>query len=442
MSDETLIDTQIDRLPTRIGKFIRRFAHLPDGSFTIQYTTNGFYVPDSKRKLLSEPPNNDVLYSETSKSIEDVVEKILVNIELEHRLETTGNYSEPYVYIDRELINQGVTQISIIHATGTATMMAPCVPLLPSYSHTYFLVQTEEYLLVFGRKGNEYFFRRNNIYVKLSIPSPKQISAETMSMAIVWGLDEIGITGYLASHEKKGLKPKWEAKSRDWKQTAPTVPPNSLYIWARKQLLISEKTYVNPGQVFNVVINALRGLNEEISRTNDLAGFWDEQRKGKKVIGLIPKREPVITKHIESQLRDITLQKNIDIMREIELGNSKLDLLFSAPLTDGTPAKVCVEVKKAHATDLAHGLLTQLPEYMRKAGTDYGIYCVLDFGTDYQHQINPFRELLHNPNFESNIELYRSNLGALLNMASSGLPFQNLVPIIIDVSVKPSASKM
>jgi hypothetical protein len=441
MSNENLIDQQIERLPVKIGEFIRRFACLPDGSCVVQYTKKGFYLSGTDQDP-SEVLDNDMLYSEEGENVEDVVEKILVKIELHQRLARVGKLSAPFVYVDQELIDQGVTRISLIRPTCTATMMAPCTPLPPSYSHIYFLVQAEEYLLAFGRKGNRYFFRRNDVCVSLPIPPLRVIKAQEMAIAVVWRLDEIGITGYLASNKRKRARPKWAARSRDWKETVPTVPPNSLYVWARKRLLISERNYARPGQVFNVVIDALQALNEDISMTSDLAGFWDEQRDGNKVVKLIPKREPIITRHIESRLRDITLQKNIDIMREVEIGNSKLDLLFSAPLADGNTVKVCVEVKKAYAGDLAHGLSIQLPEYMRRLGTDYGVYCVIHFGENYQHQVEPFKDLVNSPSFESNIELYRSNLGTLLNVSLSGLPFRNLVATIIDVSRKPPASQM
>ena len=446
MNDETSINKQIDRLPTKIGKFIRRFAHLSDGYFVIQYTTNGFYSHGTKQNL-SVASNNDVLYIETSKSIEDVVDKILVKIEIDHRLEKTDNHSQPIIYIDQELIDQGVTRISIIQATTTATIIAPCEPLPQNYSHIYFFVQTEGYLLAFGRKGNNYFLRRNEVCVSLSIPPPKAISAKKMSLATVWSLAKIGITGYLASHEKNGTKPIWEAKFHDWKQTVPTIPPNSLYNWARKQLLIPEKIYVRPGEVFNVVSEALQTMNKEISVTNDLSGFWDtqlgEDDEGKKSKSLVPKREPAITKHIESRIRDITLMNNLTVAREIEIGNGKLDLLFSAPLIDGTTAKVCVEVKKAHAGyDLVHGLSTQLPEYMRRLDTDYGVYCVLHFGKDYQHKVTPFKELLPDHTLKANFDLYQRDLGILLTTALGVLPHRNMVAITIDVSQKPSPSQM
>lgn len=431
------IEQQLNRLPEKIGRFGRRFfglSNIPGISdeLQIQYTTKCIVYD-----IYSPSPDNDVLFVVSGKKLEEMVERTLATIEIYRTLEEGGLEFEPGVYIDPDLIDQGVTNIALIHPVGAATMMTPCVRLPDSYFHVFFLVRTGEYLLVFGRRGNRYFFQRNSTSVYLKLP-PKHIMAQNMAVAITWSLEDISISGYIGSPEKQGSRPKWEARSTDRKTDA-TVPPNMLYRWARQQLLLPSMNYDRPGQVFNVIIDALRTLNEEISRTGDIAGFWDEQREGKKITSLEPKREPIITRHIESRLRDITLQKNIDIMREIELGNSKLDLLFSAPLKDSNMVKICVEVKKAHADDLAHGLVIQLPEYMRRVGTDYGIYCVLYFGPEYPHKIKPSEERLEN---RVSGDLTEYDLQTLLNLTASSTPYRNLQIVVIDVSHKPSASRL
>ena len=440
MIDDNFFKKQLGRLPLQIGKYSRRDARINDAVY-IQYTTKGLSI-FSNPKNVSEFAENDVLYSETGNNIKEVVEQILANIDVDRRIESYDHHSEPFFYISKDLIDQGITKISIIQSTGMATMIAPCIPISPGWSQNFFTVQADDYLLAFGRRGNIYFFRRNDVQVNLPIPQ-ESIIADKIAIAIVWNLNEIGISGFISSRGQREIKPDMVAQYKDWKQTVPTVPPNSLYTWARKQLLLARRNYIRLGQVFNVVIEALRALNEEISISNDLGAFWDEQRNGNKIDKLIQKREPLITRHIESRIRDITLQNNIDIAREIQIGNSKLDLLFSAPLKNGDTVKVCVEVKEAHSgEDLAHGLSIQLPEYMRRIGTDFGIYCVLYFGKDYQHQVNPFRKLIYTPDFDSNIQLYQNNLEILLNNALSSLPFKNIVAIVLDVSHRPSASKM
>lgn len=425
--DPDYIDQQLNRLPEKIGRFGRRFFGLND-DLQIQYTTKSIVFD------MNSPSQNDVLFLEAGKDLEELVDRLLVTVEAYNTLEKGRLEFEPNVYIEPSLSDQGVTNVAVIRPVGAATMMAPCMHLPASYFHIFFWVRASGYLLAFGRKGNRYFFQRNSTSVYLKLP-PKHIMAQNMAVAITWSLEDISISGYVGSPEKQDGRPKWEARSTDRKTDA-TVPPNTLYRWARQQLLLPSINYDRPGQVFTVIIDALRTLNEEISRTDDIAGFWDEQREGKKIKRLEPKREPIITRHIESRLRDITLQKNINILREIELGNSKLDLLFSAPLKDSSAVKICVEVKKAHADDLVHGLAVQLPEYMRRVETDYGIYCVLYFGPDYPHKVKQFEEQL------SDVPVTDLNLDSLLNLTVSRLPYRNLNIVVIDVSHKPSASRL
>ena len=428
--DPDYIDHQLNRLPERIGKFGRRFFGLND-DLQIQYTTKSIVFD------MNAPSQNDVLFLEASENLEELIDRVLITVEAYNTLEKGVLEFEPSTYIEPSFFDQGVTNIAVINPTGTATMMAPCVRLPESYFHIFFLVKADGYLLAFGRGGDHYFFRRNNTTVQLPFP-PKNLSAQNMAVAITWSLEDISISGYVASSEKQGAKPKWEARSTDRKTDA-TVPPNTLYKWARRQLLLPITNYDNPGQVFNVIMDSLRRLNEEIKITDDIGGFWDEQRIGNRAERREPKREPIITKHIESRLRDITLQKNIDIMREIELGNSKLDLLFSAPLSNHDSAKICVELKKVHADDLVHGLAVQLPEYMRRVGTDYGIYCILYFGSDYPHKIKQFEEYLPAESIQENV---RDNVEILLNLVLMRLPYKNLRIVVLDVSRKPSASKL
>ncbi len=257
-----------------------------------------------------------------------------------------------------------------------------------------------------------------------------------MAVAVTWSLEDISISGLAVSPDEAGTKTRQIRISSD-RKTDPTVPPNTLYTWARRQLLLPTIFYDRPGELFNVIMESLHGLNDEIARTDDIAGFWDEQRNGNKTIKRVPKREPTITKHVESRLRDITLQKNIDIHREIELGSSKLDLCFSAPLSHKETAKICVELKKVHADDLIHGLVEQLPDYMRRTGTDFGIYCILYFGSEYPPIYSQFKEYFPegiDPNLQTNYE-------TLLSLILARLPYKHVRIVVLDVSRKPSASQ-
>lgn len=411
--DSDYIEQQLNRLPEKIDLFGRRFFRFED-NLQIQYTMRGVEF-----NIHSPAQGNDILFVEAGQELERLIEQTLVTIETYNTLNNAKGKFEPGVFIDPNLIDQGVTNVALIRPTGAATMMAPCVHLPASFFHAFFLVRASEYLLAFGRKGNRYFFQRNDTSVYLNLP-PRHMMAQNMAVAITWSLEDISISGYIGSSDRQDGRPKWEARSTD-RRTDATVPPNTLYRWARQQLLLPTVNYKRPEQLCNVILEALRTLNEEITITSDIAGFWDEQRGRNRTH--VPKREPVITRHIESRLRDITLQRNIDILREVQFGNSQLDLLFSAPLENGPTAKVCVEVKKAHADDLVHGLSVQLPEYMKRVGTDYGIYCVLDYGIDYPHKLSQFETHISDPNFLSSIG---DNLEVLLNSVIRKMPYRHI----------------
>lgn len=425
---------QLRKLPEKIGRYVRRFAHV-NGLMTIQYSTNGFFDFGSD----AIQTDNDVLVAESGENLPELVRTVQDNIAAWKIIEARNLDFEPDVYIDPQLRDQGVTNVALIRPFGVATTVAPCIWLPLDYFHIFFMVKAVNYLLAFGRRGDHYFLRRNNSIVRLKFP-PRRLGCEDMTLAITWSVEEIAISGYTESNQQQAGTKRQGLRSKD-RVTDPVSPPNTLYTWARRQLLLPSTSYDRPGQVFDVIMDALRTVNEEISRTDDIAGFWDEQREGNRIKKLEPKREPTITRHIESRLRDITLQKNIDIAREIELGSSKLDLLFSAPMDSGNTAKICVEVKKAHADDLVHGLAVQLPEYMRRVETEYGIYCVLYFGTEYPHKLRQFKPYMpeHYPEGEEGIE---SNLELLLSSVCVRLPYKNVRIVMIDVSRKPTASNL
>lgn len=334
---------------------------------------------------------------------------------------------ESSVYIDDDVRRQGATVFSLIRPMGSMTATVPPSRLPANLFRVYFWVQSDDYVLAFWQKDERFVLFRNGSHVELLEPG---INAPFV-IAISWKDDEIGIAGHVRFEGGTGRK-------KEYKQTLPVVPPNGLYTWARRELLLPSRTYATPGDVLNVVASAFQKLGDEISRLNDTAGFWDECREGHKVTTVVPKREPLVTRHIEGLLRDVTLQKGINIHRELELGNSKLDLLMSAPLANGEMCNICVEVKKAHAKDLAHGLCEQLPEYMRRLGTDHGVFCVLSYGQKYPHQVAPFAKYGLPPDLSAP---FTEDTSLLLNLAKRARGLKHIVSIVLDVSVQASASK-
>lgn len=420
-------EAELNKLPESVDGFPRRFAAI-NGEFFIQYTVDGMYG------LFGRP--SDVLIMAQGRDLSELIKRVQAILKFRQALEHTNRDDETEIYIDPHLEDDGISNIGIIRPAGMITMNVPCVQMPQSFIHIFFLVKTKGYLLAFGRRSDHYFFQRNRAVVKLHF-HPESSATDNMAVAITWSLEDISITG-LARPEFSSPNT-LKAQRFTERKTDPTVPPNSLYAWARKQLLLPATKYERAGQVFNIIIDSLNKLSDEINITDDIAGFWDEQRNGNKTVKRIPKREPTITGHVESRLRDITLQKNIDIAREIQLGNSKLDLLFSAPLQSGETTKICVELKKAHANDLVHGLVKQLPEYMRRVGTDFGIYCVLYFGDDYKVNLGQFEQYVSKKTIET---VSQNNVDVLLGITLSRLAHQNIRIVILNVSPKPSARNL
>ena len=124
----------------------------------------------------------------------------------------------------------------------------------------------------------------------------------------------------------------------------------------------------------------------------------------------------------------------MQVVPEYSIGSGRLDFMISGHAAGVGIVNVCVEFKLAHAIDLAHGIQKQLPEYMARRTTDFGIFCVLSFGKEYPANTSQF-EL-------PSIETANHDLDVILQIAAShtGLPY--LRGLILDFSMRPSPSKM
>lgn len=123
-----------------------------------------------------------------------------------------------------------------------------------------------------------------------------------------------------------------------------------------------------------------------MNRINNLyTAFWNfSYGPDHKIIARLPKQEPHIHPVIQGLLSDIAIAKSFRISSEYEIAGGDLDFLISGVLDTGTTKSVCIEFKNAHNPRLSHGLLKQLPDYMRAEGCDFGVYCVLWFkGADF-----------------------------------------------------------
>jgi hypothetical protein len=144
------------------------------------------------------------------------------------------------------------------------------------------------------------------------------------------------------------------------------------------------------GDLFFTLIDSLHCVQEDIRRHGTERLFW--KTKDNK---LWPRNEPEISKGIASYLSIYGALKNFDITCETIAGTGKIDFYVVAPVADGL-GKVAIETKKAESNDLVDGFKVQLPDYMKRIGTDYGIYLVYwlkSSGYQFPSQFDSYTQL-------------------------------------------------
>lgn len=167
-------------------------------------------------------------------------------------------------------------------------------------------------------------------------------------------------------------------------KTAPVYLPTSIYEYCKRKGWMQVPSYDTEEDVSRTVIEALQLL--ETPFTLAQRRFWD---------GDEPASESAAGDLVTSHLTHLRFLKNIDVIREAQYGNGRLDFLFLGHTSAGKQVKVCVELKRSNHGDLDHGLCVQLPEYMLRCGTQFGIFLVIDYGPGQRPTTAPERHILH-----------------------------------------------
>ena len=197
-------------------------------------------------------------------------------------------------------------------------------------------------------------------------------------------------------------------------KTPPTLPPNSLINWARKELIVPVTLYDSASHFYQEVTFALQSIPDKAATANIYNVFWDITYKClQEIAPRKPKKEPDIVSIIHGLLCDVATAKNFEITPQYPLGEGELDFLISGRLKTGEVVNVCVEFKHAHSRKLRDGLLKQLPTYTKNRGCDFGIYCVTFFkGTYFEEPkkytietLNSYLDSLWGPAELSNIRI-------------------------------------
>jgi hypothetical protein len=283
---------------------------------------------------------------------------------------------------------------------------------------SFFSVSTDTYFLESRITEHGVSLTRNNVQVSAALASPENRTGYFL-VEIVWTPTELTVNVADNSGQRQNSI-----------QTPPTFPPHSLQEWARREALLPRIVYENPIAVYDAALDQLQQLKKKIVDTNAINGFWDIQYDGNAIVSRKPKRETDIHPQIRLLLYDFELLKNLQVIPEYPIGSGRLDFLVSGHTVAGRVVNVCIEFKLGHATDLAHGIAKQLPEYMARRTTDFGIFCVLAFGEEYPANTAQFEI----PSVDSK----NKTLDLILPLAASetGLPY--LRALILDLSRRPA----
>lgn len=148
-----------------------------------------------------------------------------------------------------------------------------------------------------------------------------------------------------------------------------TLPPQELVQTLRTENLLVNSAYRNPDDIFTCVIDCIHLCEADIRRHGGEKFVWEKEGDSFKPIA-----EPEISRLFASFLTAHGAARNFDVTCETIAGRGSVDFYVVAPTVGSGLAKIAIEAKKAESSKLTHGLQTQLPEYMARIGTSYGIY--------------------------------------------------------------------
>ena len=275
-----------------------------------------------------------------------------------------------------------VTPRDLIEASGTLTFWINYSQLGAGKEGYLFRVATDKYYLEVGFTESSFYITRNGLRVEAPIST--QIPDGYVNCYAMWQPTKLSLLMLDKSYDEavsSGADAITEIENRTKEvETPPTLPPNSLITWARKEAITPTITYDSLPDFYQEVTLALQSIPDKARTAIIYNAFWDIIYKGSfEIAPRKPKREPDIVAIIHGLLFDVATAKNFQISPQYTLGGGKLDFLISGYLKSGEITNVCVEFKHAHSRKLRDGLLKQLPAYMQAKGCDLGIYCVMFF---------------------------------------------------------------
>jgi hypothetical protein len=168
-------------------------------------------------------------------------------------------------------------------------------------------------------------------------------------------------------------------------RTPITVPSPDLVKILRTHNFLSQQTYPSSEHLFTSVVDCLRLCELDIRRHGCEKLVW-RQTNG----NCEPLDEPELSRLVATLLSAHGATRNFDVNCEITAGTGNLDFCVVGPVQHSGLAKIAIEAKKADNSKLAHGFEVQLPEYMARIGTVFGIYLV--YWLKSAHYLHPTQD--------------------------------------------------
>lgn len=194
-----------------------------------------------------------------------------------------------------------------------------------------------------------------------------------------------------------------------------TTVPDQLLRWARARSYLQTTDVASADQFFVEFVNIIHQMQQTIEDKGSQRIFWNFEKGGDRA--RTPKAEPQVTAAIDLLLSDAAVRKDFQIVPQAGAAGGNLDFQVNKVTEGGGLAVLAMEAKHAHASDLKHGLINQLPAYMRAVTADFGIYLILWFkGEDFQFPVdsdfNALREKLElkGPRAPSNVRIMHLDL--------------------------------
>ena len=225
------------------------------------------------------------------------------------------------------------------------------------------------------------FIRRNDYY---------QYSEEFKGLgkchvAVQWDTDSIACGVMPESSTSASMDAHMRAV-----RTPFTAPPLELVRTLRTHNLLSNSSYRNADDLFSTILDCLHFCEQDIRKHGCERFSW-----GKNGDKSHPLDEPEISRFVAGYLSSHGTARNFEVTCEPIAGSGNLDFYIVAPIKNAGLGKVAIEAKKADSVQLVHGFNVQLPEYMVRLGTNYGVFLTywLKSGTYPYPKQNTYAEL-------------------------------------------------